>query len=393
MPPIPPMIPVKPLPAKPRTVFPAKAGIQCRRWLGTLILTMTIATIPISSAHSQPPPLPAATSSMWHSPRVNKFLLEVLGDSQKVNYHGFPLLRQGRFEARVVAADKAAIPSWGPLWVDTPDSSMAAMINSNARMGDELLTYKRRQNGKVERICSGGGRCDYRGVFWIDSVRLLLAIIEEQVVGISNHTVATVGFTPVVVLFDFVSGSTFAYVSTRNTVEVDPYKADSLIWNSPRFAKFLLNVLGDSQTVNYRGFALEGSGKFATEDTYAHKLASPPADSYWVYSPNRRLAAMALGGDEPDNELWLYNWHGAGMAARLEVCGTMCLFRSVMWFDNQRLVFAQVQELDEHFESPAQIVRYRPVVKIFDLSNDSVRVYGSSPYPTGTRLDSGVFHD
>jgi len=161
-----------------------------------------------------------------------------------------------------------------------------------------------------------------------------------------------------------------------------PRIVDSLLWKTPAVARFFIKVLGDSQTVNYRGFALKSASRFTPQEFGAYKLSSPPKDSSWVYCPNRLLAALINQGGDPDKELWLYNQRREGRVERLADCGTPCDYRGLFWLDNRRLVFVQTY-VDSHQinDSTGAVMGYTPIVTLYDIAAESAFTYVTTPIP------------
>jgi hypothetical protein len=161
-----------------------------------------------------------------------------------------------------------------------------------------------------------------------------------------------------------------------------PRIVDSLLWKTPAVARFFIKVLGDSQSVNYRGFMFKNAGPFTTQEFGSYKPSTPPQDSSWVYTPNHRLGASIFAGWDPDSELRLYNRKSEGKIERLEFCGTPCRYKGIFWLDNRRLVFVQTYE-DYHQinDSTGAVTGYTPIVTLYDIPAESSFTYVTTPIP------------
>ena len=161
-----------------------------------------------------------------------------------------------------------------------------------------------------------------------------------------------------------------------------PRIIDSLLWKTPAVARFFVKVLGDSQTVNYRGFSSKSAGPFTTQEFGSYEPSTPPQDSSWVYTPNHRLGASIFAGWDPDSELRLYNRRNEGRVERLEFCGTPCRYKGIFWLDNRRLVFVQTYEdYHEINDSTGAVTGYTPIVTLYDIAAESAFTYVTTPIP------------
>jgi len=122
-----------------------------------------------------------------------------------------------------------------------------------------------------------------------------------------------------------------------------------------------------------------GIGAAHYDTAYPWRPPAGPADSLWVFSPDKlRAASVMRYYGEPDNSLELFNRRRDGRVEQLVICGTPCLYLGVRWVDNDRFIFVQTHE---YFPEGAQSGdgRNRAVVTLYDLANDSVYVFQSAP--------------
>lgn len=158
---------------------------------------------------------------------------------------------------------------------------------------------------------------------------------------------------------------------------------DSLVWKTPSVARFLVKVLGDSQTVNYRSFTFKGSGHFVPQQYGISKPPSGSADSNWVFSPNKTMAASIKGYEgEPDHILEIFNRRGDGKIETLAVTGTMNDYRGLYWTDNRRFIFVQTEEVMQKInDSTLMTSGFTPIVILYDVPAESAFTYVTTPIP------------
>lgn len=162
-----------------------------------------------------------------------------------------------------------------------------------------------------------------------------------------------------------------------------PRVVDSLLWKTPAVARFFIKVLGDSQTVDYRSFRFKGSGPFVPQQYGISKPPLGPADTHWVFSPNKKMAASIKGYEgEPDHILEIFNRRGDRKIETLAVTGTMNDYRGLYWTDNRRFIFVQTyEEMQKINDSTLRTTGFTPIVILYDVPAESSFTYVTTPIP------------